>query len=135
MIALLSAPDLLPFMGRMDGSFAALSPIKVSGNVLDVAIIDDRGTILISVDNIHKPGSIKEVRDSTLESRVVHCFAVDTDGELKWHEISGPLVEGINTREARDILADPEGRKEIQAVFNSLYWTSHLKKWVPGQEE
>lgn len=125
----------MPLTDRIDGGFDALAPIELSGNALDVVVLDDRGTILVSIDNIHQPGCTKELRDTALESPLLQCFSISTAGELKWQETPNPTVEAINAREAIDIITDTEGRKRIQAISNSLYWTSHLKKWIPGQDE
>jgi hypothetical protein len=67
-----------PFAVDLSLEFASLS-----GNLLDVTIAD--GVVIVSVDNIHTPGSIKDVDTSTvgyisLSSRISLTF---TDTKVK----------------------------------------------------
>jgi tRNA (guanine-N(7)-)-methyltransferase subunit TRM82 len=53
------------------------SPIPLYGNALDVAFVPGSHgsyTAVVSIDNIHKPGSITELRDDEVGSHETACF-------------------------------------------------------------
>jgi tRNA (guanine-N(7)-)-methyltransferase subunit TRM82 len=62
-VACEGVPALLKFTIRI--GIASGERIALNGNVLDVAIIQTSpksSTMVVSIDNIHKPGSTTEVR-------------------------------------------------------------------------
>ncbi|WEW58272.1 tRNA (guanine-N(7)-)-methyltransferase non-catalytic subunit trm82 [Emydomyces testavorans] len=132
LVALEGVPKLLWFSFGLDGSITARAPIELSGNALDVTAVDRKGTILVSVDNIHSPGTTNELRDSARESPLLQCYFVSSDGEFTWNEGYNRAVETINTSEATDIIADTETRKQVEALSGSLYGVENLRKWVRG---
>ncbi|EFW15426.1 tRNA (guanine-N(7)-)-methyltransferase non-catalytic subunit trm82 [Coccidioides posadasii str. Silveira] len=134
LVALEGVSRLLAFSFGTNGRLTALAPIELSGNALDVVALDDRGTILVSVDNVHKPGSTKELRDSAIGPKLLQCFSARSDGGLKWEESSTQAATTINSRETVDIIAETESRKQVQKISDSLYGIGNLRKWARGED-
>lgn len=103
--------------------------INVSGNVLDVSSFDEKEGIIVSVDNVHTPGSMVTLREG-LESAsrtLLQSFtpSAGDSGELNWKESSNDAVSAINSRGILQI-AVPDDEKEAQNNFKNL--TGYLYK-------
>jgi tRNA (guanine-N(7)-)-methyltransferase subunit TRM82 len=123
--------------------------IPLNGNTLGVAFVGSStvsSTIVVSIDNMHKPGSTTEMRDdkvsnvSSIEASAVlnttkvprlQYFSVAQDGQ--WREDSATReafeeFEGVNTIGANCNLPDEK------AVRDMLYHVENLRK-RPGAED
>ncbi|EEP81799.1 predicted protein [Uncinocarpus reesii 1704] len=99
LVALEGVSKLLTFSVSMDGILTPSNAIELSGNALDVTAADDSGKVYVSVDNIHKQGSTKELRDSAMGSKLVQCFTATNHGALAWEEADDPITDAINNRD------------------------------------
>ncbi|KAI1952082.1 tRNA (guanine-N(7)-)-methyltransferase non-catalytic subunit trm82 [Ophidiomyces ophidiicola] len=133
LVALEGVPKLLPFSLDLNGTLLALAPLELSGNPLDVISLENSGKILVSLDNIHKPGSTNELRDSTQESPLLQYFTPCSNGEISWTNSSIPAVDVINAREATDTDADL-GSQKAEAMSSLLYTNGSLRKWSGGDD-
>lgn len=68
LVACEGVPALFHFTIRGQGASSALSNvIQLNGNALGVAFVSvstTAATVVVSVDNVHKPGSVTEVRET-----------------------------------------------------------------------
>ncbi|KAF2739260.1 guanine-N(7)--methyltransferase subunit TRM82 [Polyplosphaeria fusca] len=112
------------------GPQVLLETIGLKGNALDVSFIqlsDSTWTVVVSVDNVHNPGSTTEVREDEL------------DAELDWFDRRAPAM----TRNAQSRDAGTGGetgggssrRVDEKAVRNVLYGIENLRKRAGGDEQ
>lgn len=101
----------------------------MSGNVLDVAIMEKDSTIIVSVDCIHEKGSTHEWRASpTSPSNLIESFRVKPGTEnLEWEPVTESLVTNINMCGSSGILADAN-TKQRKEFDDSLYSLGNLRK-------
>lgn len=103
--------------------------IQLSGNILDLASLDSRGSIVISVDNIRESGST-EAWKSSLEGpqTLLEYYQVTTDqGSLKWNTAEDPLVAKINAAGTSAIATDVDD-KQKKVLDGVLYSGGVLRK-------
>ncbi|KAF1912259.1 guanine-N(7)--methyltransferase subunit TRM82 [Ampelomyces quisqualis] len=128
------------FSFKVDIGAVLGSSLALSGNPLDVAFVQtsqNSWTMIVSVDNVHTPGSTAERRGNQDASRL-QCFATQADGQ--WSEDAG-------IREALNIFAEAgcnidtafndgpsSGPTESKGVRDILYHVENLRK-RPGAED
>ncbi|GMF68864.1 unnamed protein product [Aspergillus oryzae] len=116
--------NLQCFVLGSDGTLKPQDPIEMSGNVLDVAIMEKDSTIVVSVDCIREKGSTHEWRASpTSPSNLIESFRVKPGTEnLEWEPVTESLVTNINMGGSSGIPADADTkqRKELNDVLYSL---------------
>ncbi|KKZ60208.1 hypothetical protein EMCG_05130 [[Emmonsia] crescens] len=140
LVTLEGIPKLFPFVFNLDGKVVALNPVHLSGNALGVTSLDNQGNIIVSVDNVHEPGSTKDQRKSSdSPQQLLQVFSVTVDQEtFKWTEADSDMVKTINSHGTFE-LATSEDMKEVkkhaQALTATLYSVGNLRKWGKGDEE
>ncbi|BAE57938.1 guanine-N(7)--methyltransferase subunit trm82 [Aspergillus flavus] len=124
LVALEGSSNLQCFVLGSDGTLKPQDPIEMSGNVLDVAIMEKDSTIVVSVDCIREKGSTHEWRASpTSPSNLIESFRVKPGTEnLEWEPVTESLVTNINMGGSSGIPADADTkqRKELNDVLYSL---------------
>ncbi|KAK2734603.1 tRNA (guanine-N(7)-)-methyltransferase non-catalytic subunit trm82 [Onygenales sp. PD_40] len=139
-ITLEGVPKFFPFIFSLDGKLIAQSPVDLSGNALAVTSLDRKGTILVSVDNIHEPGSTKEQRkspESPQQLLQVVSILVEAD-TLKWTQSENAAVDAVSKQGTFDLppMEDEKGAKKSgQTLISTLYGIGNLRKWGKGDEE
>ncbi|PGH19195.1 hypothetical protein AJ80_04166 [Polytolypa hystricis UAMH7299] len=140
LVALEGIPKLFPFLFNSDCKLVPQGPITLTGNALSVTYLDDMGNILVSTDNLLEPGSATTLRNTqTSPPTLLQAFTITmVDGSLKWIEAQNSMVDTINATGALDEIScqtEEEKQKHSQALVNSLYTTSKLRKRGMGEEE
>lgn len=126
------------------------SQIPLNGNALDVALImDPTGSvrIVVSIDNVHKPGSTTEKREDQVSSLFTYmreslltqkkvpklqCFSLQPEG--LWQE-DVELAKGLETFERSGNTANSRVQgADDDAVRTILYNVENLRK-RPGAED
>ncbi|KNG83952.1 tRNA (guanine-N(7)-)-methyltransferase subunit TRM82 [Aspergillus nomiae NRRL 13137] len=129
LVALDGSSQLQCFVLESNGTLKTQDPIEMSGNVLDIAIMEKESTIVVSVDSIREKGSTHEWRASPTGSlNLIESFRVKLGAEnLEWEPVTESLVTNINLGGSSDIPADADTkqRKELNELFYSL---SNLRK-------
>lgn len=127
------ASELLSFVLEANGLIAPQASIQASGNILDVASIDENDSILVAVDNCHEPGSIKDWKNNSDETPVlVEEYIVRLqDGNLVLDRAASQVVNYINKQGTASILAgvDKSSWPKSQKAFSErLYGLHNLRK-------
>ncbi|USP77250.1 tRNA (guanine-N(7)-)-methyltransferase non-catalytic subunit TRM82 [Curvularia clavata] len=112
------------------GGSAPGSYVSLNGNALDVALIaGPAGSVrmVVSIDNIHKPGSTTEKREDQVPG--LQCFSLQPQGS--WQEDAGlaKTLEGLG-RSGNTTGDDRDG----QALRSMLYNIENLRK-RPGADD
>ncbi|KAI9884689.1 MAG: tRNA (guanine-N(7)-)-methyltransferase non-catalytic subunit trm82 [Watsoniomyces obsoletus] len=116
------------FIFNLD-STKCISPsqtLPLQGNALDVAIFEDQGVMVVSVDNLHQPWSVGEVRQESIEPAVLlQCFQLKlNNGALVWREEpDSDVIKQINEQGSFEM---PTG--SLQNLSNMLYSVEKLRK-------
>ncbi|KAE8134600.1 guanine-N(7)--methyltransferase non-catalytic subunit trm82 [Aspergillus pseudotamarii] len=129
LVALDGSSQLQCFVLGLDGTLKTQDPIEMSGNVLDVAIMEKDSTVVVSVDCIHEKGSTHEWRASpTSPSNLIESFRVKPGTEnLEWEPVTESLVTNVNMGGSSGILADAN-TKQRKELDDSLYNLGNLRK-------
>jgi hypothetical protein len=112
---------------------ATQQPLKLSGNVLDVAYAGNGDLLLISVDGVHDSGSTQTWRSNITGKQVfVEGFVMRVlDGKLTFEPSAAQIIDNINTQGTDDILksTDEGSRTKERKVLNeALYNIENLRK-------
>lgn len=151
LVACEGVPALFHFTIRGQGASSALSNvIQLNGNALGVAFVSvstTAATVVVSVDNVHKPGSVTEVRETEEACRLQYfTFTPDRawksevglESRLEWlsREAGTQLDEMGNHQGDSDKQGMEAARKTAaeKAVRESLYGMEKLRK-RPGAED
>lgn len=123
----------MSFVLEATGLIAPQDSIQASGNILDVASIDENDTILVSVDCCHEPGSIKDWRNKSDEAPVlVEEYIVRLKGgNLVLDRAASQVVNYINKQGTVSILAgvvESSWPKSQKAFSERLYSLHNLRK-------
>lgn len=123
----------MSFVLEATGLIAPQDSIQASGNILDVASIDENDTILVSVDCCHEPGSIKDWRNKSDEAPVlVEEYIVRLKGgNLVLDRAASQVVNYINKQGTASILAgvvESSWPKSQKAFSERLYSLHNLRK-------
>lgn len=126
-------PKLLSFVYDSNDDLVPQPPIELSGNALDVTAIDNSGQILVSVDNVHEPGSTMTMKSSpSLPRHLLQAFkmSIGADG-LKWDKVPRQAADTINDNGTTDITTvddKKEASKQTGSLAESLYGLTNLRK-------
>ncbi|OJD18919.1 hypothetical protein AJ78_01105 [Emergomyces pasteurianus Ep9510] len=140
LVTLEGISKLFPFVYNSEGKVVALDPVDLSGNALGVTPLDNNGNIIVSVDNVHEPGSSKDQRKSpNTPTQLLQAFSAAAEQEsLKWIEVDSDMVKTVNNYGTFD-LATSEDEKEVkkhaQTLAATLYSVGNLRKWGKGDDE
>lgn len=91
-------PLLIPYILTQTGLQSGHGTINLSGNVLDVVCLDERKQILVSIDTVHRPCSMKSYRSQPEQaSGQLQAFNLDinekhitTTEKFRWSEVDLP---------------------------------------------
>ncbi|OAX82376.1 hypothetical protein ACJ72_03277 [Emergomyces africanus] len=140
LVTLEGISKLFPFVFNLEGKVVAQKPVDLSGNALGVTSLDNKGNIIVSVDNVHKPGSSKDQRKSpNTPQQLLQEFSATAEEEtLKWTEVESDMVNTVSKYGTFD-LATSEDEKEVkkhaQTLAATLYSVGNLRKWGKGDDE
>ncbi|KAF1839900.1 tRNA methyltransferas-like protein [Cucurbitaria berberidis CBS 394.84] len=127
--------------------------IPLGGNALDVAFIQsspDSCVVVVSIDNIHTPGSTTEVRDNDKNPPRLQCFSNQQNGQwqedastqalLGWFENEGleVIVERASGGDAADSKSGNGtrlGSADDKAVRDMHYYHVENLRKRPGAED
>ena len=117
------------------GSLTLRQCFSVAGNVLDVEVLENRSTILYSIDNIHEKWSTKIVDKGPLRPSV---GAVTFSGSAQsWSKEA--TFDGIITVMNKEAMAQDgalqQGRGKDAALSELLYSIESLRKRGQGQDD
>ncbi|EEA21569.1 tRNA (guanine-N(7)-)-methyltransferase non-catalytic subunit trm82 [Talaromyces marneffei ATCC 18224] len=132
-VAIDGSRELLSFVLEGNGLIAPQESIQASGNILDLASIDENDSILIAVDSCHEPGSIKDWKNNSDEPSVlVEEYIVRLkDGKLSLDRAASQAINYINKQGTGSILAgvDESSWPKSQKAFSErLYSLHNLRK-------
>lgn len=139
------------------GGAANANAIPLQGNALDIAVIQTSQTswsAIVSVDNVHKPGSTTEVRDNKVSVRsdnvIVYANAVQQDASRlqyfsrsareQWHEDAklqstfGAFAERGSKMVSQGAEDGTPASTNDKALRDILYSVENLRK-RPGTED
>lgn len=144
LVALEGLPLLLSFWFQDSGHLHHHQSITLSGNVLDVSVTVDRRMIaIVSLDNIHRPGSMVKEREETANSQMVTVIELD-QSTSSWNEQREVLEirsGGIEKTghfpcapQARP-LGSSRARGEYSSLGDFLYGLENLRKKRDAQAE
>lgn len=133
-------PKLFPFSFSPDGKIVAQNPVHLSGNALGVTSIDNKGNIVVSVDNVHKPGSTTEQRKpSDAPQQLIQVFSIMWEKEtFHWKEVDSDMAKEISNHGTFQLATsenEKEAKRNAQAIASSLYGVGNLRKWVKEGDE
>ncbi|PGH06898.1 hypothetical protein GX51_02143 [Blastomyces parvus] len=140
LVTLEGIPKLFPFRFNPDGNITAQKPVHLSGNALGVVSPDDKGSIIVSVDNVHEPGSTTDRRKSPdTHQQLLQAFSVAWEEEaFQWTEVDSDMVKAVSNRDTFAVASsedEKEAKKHAQALTSTLYSVGNLRKWGKGDEE
>ncbi|EFR02961.1 hypothetical protein MGYG_05960 [Nannizzia gypsea CBS 118893] len=140
LVTIEGSQELLAFGVKADNTLEPLPTVNASGNVLDITNLDDKGTIVVSSDHVHEPGSTTQQRsDSASSGSPLQQFTATMDsGSLKWEESHSLALSSMATCSSFSLnLAqdEKERQKQLKQLGESLYNIGNLRKSVRGEEE
>jgi tRNA (guanine-N(7)-)-methyltransferase subunit TRM82 len=97
--------------------------------------MDKSGRVLVSVDNVHEPGSTGRRRDAPLGPQqllVALRMSIGPNG-LTWEALPSHAVDAINQTGTSDLGSfanEGEISKAVAALSDSLYTVGNLRKRV-----
>ncbi|KAH7124045.1 guanine-N(7)--methyltransferase subunit TRM82 [Dendryphion nanum] len=125
------------FILKLGGQSTSLEALALGGNSLDVTFLQSsqaRCTVVVAIDNVHKAGSIKEIREET-DGCLLECFSLQPDGQWKVDATMTSNLDSLS-RELQSISkgtnAGPAGTEK--ALCDLLYGIENLRK-RPGAED
>ena len=137
LVALEGLPWLLSFSFTREGQLQCRQKITLGGNVLDVAVnIGKHITAIISIDNVHVPGSMLKQRTETSQSDAIITFELDSTS-LQWSKsITGFTLPFGDVQELQEVPSEDltqtvrssRARGEYSALGEFLYGLENLRK-------
>ena len=137
LVALEGLPMLFSFRYKDDGHIEHHQTVQMSGNVLDVAIVSGASvSALVSVDNIHVPGSMMKESTNIEPCETVTTLGLD-ESIMGWVAGRGPFsvetsdVERLSKvpPEAQDqVMRSSRARGEYSSLGEFLYGLENLRK-------
>ncbi|KAJ5179202.1 tRNA (guanine-N(7)-)-methyltransferase non-catalytic subunit trm82 [Penicillium capsulatum] len=129
LVSLEGSSQLLYFTFEQDGTLKFQNTIKLSGNALEVACVESRESILVSVDGVREPDSTNTWRSNTEGPQaLLESFNVKTSqGDLEIVSSEDPLAVGVNSVGTSNLSASLDV-KQKEALDSSLYSLENLKK-------
>lgn len=108
-------------------------PVRVfalAGNALDVVL--HSGKLLVSIDNVHEPASIQDVRNTVVEVPRFQTFEyVESNGNAAREPRL--LEEAINGNEGLEISIGGDNDDDVKNLRSLVYGVENLRK--RGNEE
>ena len=131
LVAFEGLPLLLSLKWSSQQKLVSHQTVELPGNALDVLVFQQ--TILISTDNVHKPGSVKDMRkqgapwaDGLCESHLLSekdHGGQERDGGMRWSPI--PRKPGLA---AHEIVSTSNEKATYSALGEFLYGLENLRK-------
>jgi tRNA (guanine-N(7)-)-methyltransferase subunit TRM82 len=124
----------LSFLLDSDGKVTAQSSLQASGNILDLAYIDESNTFFLSVDSCHEPGSTKNWKSSfdNAAQILVEGYGVGiSDGRLVFEPTAVQAVKNINAQGTEEVLAgvgESAWAKTQKSLSEMLYYLNNFRK-------
>ena len=137
-LRLTRVPKLFPYTFEDKGKLVAQSPLHLSGNALDATFLANSSNVIVSVDNVHEPGSTI-VRRSLLASpqAILEVFSIYASAAgLVWEKTSNAMADAVNGRGTAELISsgdETESKQQWHAISNLLYCAGNLRK--RGREE
>lgn len=141
-------PALFCYTLRSIGQMEYSQTIQLSGNALDVTVLQHMDTIIVSTDNVHKPDSTRTTRSVPITGEIlVQAFTPRTSAEdelATWHEVPKwqralePVMEAINRAGSFEISTEssaPDSKSKQHSLGELLYALENLRKRVQGEDE
>lgn len=109
--------------------------ITCLGNVLDVAVLDNRCSIIYSLDNFHIPFSITQIADADEQTArsPLGSLTLDSSGRWKQCDIMQNVIAGLKNNEAKKDADDINQGNDRGSLSALLYGIENLRK--RGQDE
>lgn len=142
-------PLLLSYNLTNEGKLQHHQTIELGGNALDVAVGPALWEIVVSIDTVHKPGSVKEIKpEATPKSDFFETFSLfsnraeDANGtapadeqpgpELRWERSSLAVLlnNAVPIFEKLDLPQedDSKGKGTCSTIGEQLYGLENLRK-------
>ena len=137
LVAFEGLPFLLSLSSSSDHRLFHHQTIELPGNPLDVAFLPEHQTILVSIDHIHNPGSVKYHRGRTTPPGLgdsIVSFQLSTKREWGPSDIAEKLSETIRIEIEKDSFTSVEvtEQKNPKATYSVLgeflYGLENLRK-------
>jgi tRNA (guanine-N(7)-)-methyltransferase subunit TRM82 len=110
---------MFTFLLTTQNELQHVQTLELSGNVLDIATV--AGALVLSIDTIHKPGSMTDRREPSVES---------IDPLPAFHFQGRQLVPSVTKFKSAKNDVEDNGR-----LTNLLYGLENLRKRDDGREE
>ena len=109
--------------------------ITCLGNVLDVAVLDNRCSIIYSLDNFHVPFSTTQIADADEQTArsPLGSLTLDSSGYWKQCDIMQNVIAGLENKAARKDAYDINEGNDRGSLSTYLYGIENLRK--RGQDE
>ena len=142
LVALEGLPTLLSFHIKEDGQLLFHQAIALDGNVLDVAInVDEKVMAIVSVDQIHVPGSMIRQRTQPTHSDAVTVMELESTS-LRWTFLNQSFsllpeyLQDVPPESQEQAARSSRARGEYSALGEFLYGLENLRKkrGIPGEE-
>jgi tRNA (guanine-N(7)-)-methyltransferase subunit TRM82 len=138
LVAMEGVPLLLNFHVDGSGQLQHRQTITLDGNVLDVSLISHSPTVtaLVSLDNVHNPGSMVREKEGGTDRRMITAIEFDRN-DLLWHAQRGTFeIKSQDIEEQGDFpaahLAQAAGSSRARGEYSSLgdflYGLENLRK-------
>ncbi|OJD17292.1 hypothetical protein ACJ73_08812 [Blastomyces percursus] len=140
LVTLEGIPKLFPFRFNPDGNITAQNPVHLLGNALGVVSPDNKGSIIVSVDNVHEPGSTTDQRKlPDTQQQLIQVFSAAWEQEeFKWTEVDSEMAKAVSIRGTFAIASskdEKDANKHAQALTSTLHSVGNLRKWGKGDDE
>ncbi|KAI9796868.1 MAG: tRNA (guanine-N(7)-)-methyltransferase non-catalytic subunit trm82 [Piccolia ochrophora] len=129
-VAVEGIPALIMLSVTSNGHIGLTQTLTLRGNPLDVAILAEETLIIVSIDNVHKPGSTCDLRAASVSDEVrLQVFAMTRSGHaIVWEERTEQTALAKKVNEGGGIdLPDPD----IPQLKELLYSAEKLRKRGP----
>lgn len=105
--------------------------ITFLGNILDVAVVENKRMIIYSLDNFHVPFSTAVIADKDQQTTMATIGSLTLDRSGRWRQRD--IMRNIVARIGSDATKDAGYMKQGQSLSSLLYGVENLRK--RGQEE
>lgn len=137
LVALEGLPCLLSFYFTQEGRLQYRQNIPLGGNVLDVTVnMEKHITAIVSIDNVHVPGSMLKQRTETSQSDAIITFELDSTS-LQWsRSATGFTLTSGDVQELQEVPSEnstqaarsSRARGEYSTLGEFLYGLENLRK-------
>ncbi|KAJ5601068.1 tRNA methyltransferase [Penicillium lagena] len=129
LVALEGSSQLLCFTLEKEGTLKQQIPIQLSGNVLDLVVIESRKEIAVSVDTVHQQNSTDTWKPSVESPQMLlECLRAENQADgLHWIPSHDPLAGQIASQGTTG-LGEALDDKQKKELTGSLYSLGNLRK-------